>query len=103
MARAEPDGPCQPLGPAGAGHDADADLRLTELRVVTRDDEVARHGQLAAATEREAADRGDKGDTDRAEPVPRVEVALGSQTLRGLVGQLDDVGARREGPVARAR
>ena len=35
-----------------------------------------------------------------ARSIPGVEVALGAQPFRGLVGELDDVGAGREGPVA---
>ena len=49
----------QPLRAAGARHDAELDLRLAELGGVGGDDEVAHHGQFAAAAEREAGDRGD--------------------------------------------
>ena len=50
------DGAGEPLGAAGAGHDADVDLRLPDLRGLGCDDDVALHHQLAAAAEGEAAD-----------------------------------------------
>ena len=67
------DGPGEPLRAAGPGHDPDPDLRLTELGVVAGDDEVARHGQLAAATQGVAADGGDQraGRSSRCGPRPR--------------------------------
>ena len=65
------DRPRQPLGPAGAGHDAELDLGLAELGVLAGDDQVAAHRQLAAAAEREAADRGDQRRPDRARSAPR--------------------------------
>ena len=94
------DRPRQTLRPAGAGHDPDPDLGLPELRIVAGHDEVARHGQLAAAPKRIAADRRDERDADRPQSIPRVERPLRAQPLRGLVGQLDDVGTGGERPVA---
>ena len=49
--------------PEGAGEDAEVDLRLPELRRLRGDDQVAEHGELTAAAEREAGDGGD-------DPVP---------------------------------
>jgi hypothetical protein len=49
----------EPLRAAVAGHDAELDLRLAELGVVGGDDQVALHGELAAAAERKAGDRRD--------------------------------------------
>src|SRR5262245_1420712 len=49
----------QPLRPARAGHDADLDLGLPELRRVGGDDDVARERDLAPAAERVAGDRRD--------------------------------------------
>ena len=48
----------QALGAADAGNGAERDLGLAELRGVGGDDDVAHHGELAAAAERIAADRG---------------------------------------------
>jgi hypothetical protein len=44
--------------------------RLAELGVVGRDDEVAHHGDLAAAAEREARDRRDDRLAPLADAVP---------------------------------
>ena len=49
----------QALRAARAGHDAELDLGLAELRVLGGDDEVAHHGQLAAAAQRVAGHRRD--------------------------------------------
>ena len=49
----------EPLRAAGARHDAELDLGLAELRRVGGEDEVAHHGELAAAAEREARHRRD--------------------------------------------
>ncbi len=97
------DGPGEPLRAAGPGHDPDPDLRLAELGVVAGDDEVARHGQLAAAAQGVAAHGGDQRQADRADTVPGREVALGVQALGGLVGELHDVGTGREGSIAGTR
>ena len=100
MARAGPDRADEPLGPTGAGHDPDGDLRLPEAGVVAGDDQVADQGQLAAATQGEAADRGDERDADRGDRVPGVEVPLAGESRRGLLGELEDVGTGGERPVA---
>ncbi len=54
------------------------DFGLAKLGVVGRDDEVAHHGQLTAATQGKAADGGNDGLADAADgfPVARDEVAL---------------------------
>ena len=70
------DRPCQPLRAAGAGHDPELDLRLAELRVLAGDDHVARHRELAAAAERDAADRRDERLADPLDPLPAVEVVV---------------------------
>ena len=49
----------QPLRAADAGDDAELDLGLAELGVVGGDDDVAQHGELAAAAERKARHRRD--------------------------------------------
>ena len=49
----------QALRPAGAGHRAEIDLGLAEAGILGGDDDVAHHRHLAAAAEREAADRRD--------------------------------------------
>src|SRR3546814_3068493 len=49
----------QALRAAGAGNGADGDFRLAELGAVGGKDEVAHHGDLAAATQRIARHSGD--------------------------------------------
>ena len=49
----------QPLGTAVARHDAERDLRLAEYGGIRRQNDVARHGQLAAAAQRIAGHRRD--------------------------------------------
>ena len=49
-----PDQPGQPLRAARPGDDAEQDLGLTELGVVSREAYVGRQGHLAATAEREA-------------------------------------------------
>ena len=53
------DGAGQPLRAADARHDAELDLGLAELGRVGGEDDVAHHGELAAAAERVAGDRRD--------------------------------------------
>ena len=68
MARADPDDPRQPLRPAGARGDRQADLRQPELRPLGRDPEVAAERELQAATERVALDRGDRRHRQAGQP-----------------------------------
>ena len=49
----------QALSAARAGYGADDDLGLAELGLLARQDDVAHHGELAAAAEREAVHGGD--------------------------------------------
>ena len=49
----------QPLRAADAGNDPELDLRLAELGILGGDHDVALHGELAAAAERETGHRGD--------------------------------------------
>src|SRR5665811_76170 len=51
----------QALSTARPRHDAEIDLRLAEHGVVAGEDDVATHGELAAAAERVARNRGDNG------------------------------------------
>ena len=51
----------QALGASGSGRDAQIDLGLAELGIVSGDDEVAHHGQLAATAQRKARDRRNDG------------------------------------------
>ena len=52
--------PRQPLRAAGAGNDPEVHLGLTDLRGGDSDAVVARHGELEAAAERVAVNRGDE-------------------------------------------
>ena len=88
---------------ADAGGDAEVDLGLAELRLLGGDNEVAQHGQFAAAAQGKAVDRGD----DRLPEPGDAVVAEGEEIARvhlgiGLVRHLLDVGAGGEGLVARA-
>ena len=80
---ADADGARQPLRAAAAGDDAEQDLRLTEHGLLRGDPVVAGQRQLAAATERVAAHRGDheprdRGDASSASWNPAVIVAASS-------------------------
>ena len=102
IARALPKRAGQPLGPSGAGHDPDPDLRLAEGRIVGRHDDVAGHGQLATAAEGIAAHRRDERQADGPELVPVPEPAARLELVGRRVDHLLDVGASREGPLALA-
>ena len=73
LARDGADQAGQALGPAAAGDDAEQDLGLAEAGPVGRDAQVAGQGQLAAAAERVAADRGDGDPGDGGDGLERVE------------------------------
>src|SRR5581483_6565162 len=66
----------EPLGPAGAGDDPDPRLRLAEHGRLRRDDQVARHRELAAAAEAVARDGGDERRPELADRVPALDPAL---------------------------
>ena len=59
FARLGPDQAGQPLGAAGAGDDAEQDLRLAEHGVLGGEADVGAQRELAAAAERVAGDRRD--------------------------------------------
>src|SRR5207249_3507298 len=85
-----------------AGDDAVADGGEAEGRVLARDAEVAAEGDLQAAPEAGALDRGDGGDGDRLDlregDVPAPE-PVRSQPI---AGERREVDARAEGPAATA-
>jgi len=83
----------EPLRAAGAGHDAEVDLRLSELRRLRRDDQVARHRQLAAAAEAIAGDGRDERRAQRADRVPLVDASVLVELDRRRVGELGNVRA----------
>ena len=83
----------EPLRAADAGNDAELDLRLAEFGVVGGDDEIALHGQLAAAAERKARHRGDDRLARRRRLMP-VRAKIAEEGLgKILVGHFFDVGA----------
>ena len=92
------DEPRQALRSGVARNQSEVDLRLAELRGVGGDTHRARHRQLAAATEREAIDRGDHRLTQTFDPIeqrlamPRVLAAGDWRLHRKFV----DVGAGHE-------
>ena len=83
----------------------DVDLGRAELRVVGRDDEVARQRQAHAAGQRVAADPGDRRLAQRPEVLEQLgEVAprVVQVEVAGAVGHARQVGAGAERPVSRA-
>ena len=96
------DGAGQPLRSAGAGDDPEAGLRLAELGGLGGDDQVTAHGQLAAAAQAVAGDRGDERCPEPADRVPALDAALVVEVDRRGLCELADVGAGGEGPLAAA-
>lgn len=92
-----PDGPDQPLGAAAAGNNAQSDLGLTELGGLGGDDDVAHHGELAAAAQGVPGDRGDDGLGDAGDVGPVLEHVGHVGVDEGVGGHLLDVSPRREG------
>ncbi len=87
----------QALRAAGAGDDAELDLRLAELRRVGGEDEVAHHRQFAAAAQREAGDRRDHRLARARDVLPARDEVAEEDVGEGLVLHLLDVGAGGEG------
>mmetsp|Transcript_1261 Transcript_1261/g.3657 ORF Transcript_1261/g.3657 Transcript_1261/m.3657 type:complete len:404 (+) Transcript_1261:1128-2339(+) len=88
----------QALGAAGARHDAQLDFGLAELGAVGRDDEVAHHRQLAAATQRKAGYRGDDRLAHVQDGLPVLRDQAAPEGRGEGVGQHGrDVGTGREG------
>ncbi len=78
------DRPGQALRAAGAGDDPELDLRLAERRVVTGDDEVALHRELAAAAEGEAAHGRDDRQADRRRGSPSARSRRSAEIVSGV-------------------
>ena len=78
-------------------HHAEFDFRLPELRSICGENQVAHHGQLAAAAQREAWHRGDHRGPDRGQPGPRGEPVAREHVHVGPLLHLLDVRARCEG------
>ena len=91
------DRPGQPLGAAAAGDDPELDLGLPEDRVAPRDDHVARHGELAATSQRVAPHGRDRGRRHGRHAVPAAEPLGGGERRRRLLRELADVRAGGEG------
>ena len=87
---------------AGAGDEAEAGLRLAEDRRLGRDDDVARHRELAAAAEAEAGHGGDERRAQRADRVPGVDPAVDVHLDGRGRRHLADVGAGGEHPLGAA-
>src|SRR5690606_28781094 len=106
LARArDADAPREALRAAEAWDHAELHLGLTEARLLGGMDEVARQGELAPSTEREAVHRRDHRERQRLERLAE-RVALPRERAR-LVGahvlHRGDVGAGDERLLARAR
>src|SRR5581483_2387697 len=92
------DGPREPLGPAGAGHQAEAGLGKAEGGVVGGDDERAGQGELEASAEGDAVDGGDDRYRQGGDPVEH-RPAPGQDAVGGVgvpAGELVEVGTGRE-------
>jgi hypothetical protein len=83
----------------GSREDAEVRLGLPELRALGGDDEVAGHGQLAAAAQAVARDCGDDRRPDLPDRIPLVDPSAEVELEVSRVGKLVDVGAGREGLV----
>ena len=93
---AEADHPRQPLRGAGARNDAQAELRLAELRRVGRDTEIAGQCQLAAATQGVAVDRRDRGPWKSLHRREERRVDRRQPFVSGSLAQFVDVRPRHE-------
>src|SRR5205085_10350206 len=91
-----PDRARQPLRAARAGDDPEAGLGLAEARRLGGDDQVARHGELAAAAEAVARHRGDERRPEVPDRVPALDAARVVELDRARARELADVGAGRE-------
>jgi hypothetical protein len=93
------------LRSAEARDHPEADLGLTEARLLAREDEVAHERELRTAAEREAVDRRDHRERQRLDELPeRVPLAREAGGLLGVHRRhRGDVSARDEGLLARAR
>ena len=83
-------------GRAGGGDDAEAGLGVADAGVGRRDADVGRVGELGAAAERVAVDRGDDRHRQLVDADERVRVDPGAGVVGAALAQLGDVGARRE-------
>ena len=86
----------QPLRSADSRKDAKLDLGLAELCRVGRDDEIALHGELAAAAQRKAGHRGNDRLARAPDHVPGGGEIVHEGIDRGLSRHLLDVGTGRE-------
>ena len=86
----------QPLGAAAAGNDSQIDFRLAEAGVLSGDDDVAAHRQLAAAAQGKADHRGDHRLGDLVDLIAVGEPFLNHGVEGTLVGHFFDVGAGGE-------
>ncbi len=73
------------------------DLRLTELGGLRCNDQVADHGQFAAAAQAVAADRGHDRFGDLLHGIPVADKRAGHHVDDGCIGHLLDIGAGRKG------
>ena len=96
------DQPGQPLGAAGAGDDAEQDLRLADLGRGAQHPEVGAQRQLVAAAEGVAGDAAMTGLGIRATAVKEAVSSRPQATMLGAVelGHRLDVGAGGEHPLA---
>src|SRR3954462_13196447 len=97
------DGAGQALRAARAGHHTEIDLRLSELRRFCCDDQVANHGELAAAAEAETGNRRNERRAQPANRIPAIDASLVVERYGRPGSQLSDVCAGRKGPFVSAQ
>ena len=98
-----PDEPRQPLRAAAAGDQAELDLRLSELRVVGDDADVAAHRELEPAAEAEAVDRGDERRAGRVHAVPELLDPARRASLGAAAASRSDGNSLMSAPATNAR
>ena len=96
LARLTPTRRGQALRGAATGDDAEEDLGLPETGVFGDDAQVARQGELEATAERVAGDGRDRHPGKRAEGRVTAWKASAMRAAASVLGELGDVGSRRE-------
>ena len=84
LGHAHADKACQTLGAAEARGDTQTDFRLTKDGIVGAEADVAAHGQLIAAAQREAVDSSDDGQREALDHQENVVAQLAESLALGL-------------------
>src|SRR4029077_17054021 len=86
----------QPLRPPHTGQDTELDLRLTELGVLGRNNEIAEHREFAATAKRKAANGSDDWLGDGFDFVPWGQKVAHIETGKWLLRHFSDICTSRE-------